>query len=503
MAGLASGVMLLAACQPAAPAAAPTTAPPAAPKPTTAAPAASPAIASASPSAAVNPSPSAAPAVVASPSPAASAGHMSKQDILDALKPFSGTTITASVIGSSPPPQDQVDALSAIGINTDFDQTPATDLFQKLIVDFASGSSSFDVITIIPNQIGAFAQYMLDLTDLNAKYAWPTADVLPDFRAYGWYPDPQSGKPYSMPYGGDLFLLHYRTDVFQMAGLEPSQPPATYDDMAQLAARFNNMNVGGTPIAGFLPRTSRALTHTWWANFFAAWGGDWFTADWKPQINSSAAQGALDYAVNLLQYGPTDDTSLGFVDLNNGWLNGTAAMSMHYQAMGTNAQFGKQSKVVDKTAVAELPAGPAGRRSALIGGQTLGIPAKSKNAEAAYLWARWLVQPENALETALAGTGVEPYWMSLFEDPRLQQGFTDGKNGWRAEISQASDKTLALPNIPEWPQLYEALDLGLSEAYVKQKSSADALNEVSDAWTQILTKANYYAGNQRPYNTQS
>jgi hypothetical protein len=125
--------------------------------------------------------------------------------------------------------------------------------------------------------------------------------------------------------------------------------------MAQYAAKLNNLNVGGTEVAGFRRRTRRALNHTWWANFFAAWGGDWFTADWKPRIDSPEAIAALEYAVNLLQYGPPNAADLGFVEVNTTWLNGGAAQCMHYQAMATSAQFDtRQSKVVDKTAVAEL-----------------------------------------------------------------------------------------------------------------------------------------------------
>jgi ABC-type glycerol-3-phosphate transport system substrate-binding protein len=429
---------------------------------------------------------------------------MTLQQLTAAIQPFKGTRITAAVVGSSPPPKDQIDELAAAGLETEFTSIPATDLFQKLVVDFAAGASSFDVVTFIPNQVGAFSQFLLDLGEFNRKYQWPADDILEAFRFYGWYPDQKTGKQYGLPYDGDMFILHYRTDALQAAGLDPSKPPATYEEMAQYAAKLNNLDVGGTQVAGFLPRTRRALNHTWWANFFSAWGGDWFTADWQPRINSPEAVAALEYAVNLLPYGPPNAADLGFVEVNTTWLNGGAALSMHYQAMATSAQFDtRQSKVVDKTAVAELPAGPVGRRSAMVGGQCFGIPAKSPHTEAAYLWARWLVQPENIKRTTLAATGIDPYWRSLFSDPQLQAGWTDGKNGTRIELDQASHKTLVLPNIPEWPQLQEALDLGLSQAYVKQATPADALGSVAQAWTQTLQGAGYGAAGKAPYTPQT
>jgi ABC-type glycerol-3-phosphate transport system substrate-binding protein len=423
---MAAGAVLVAGCQPG---------PGAGPPPGTAA------------------APPAAPAVLAAPSPVATAGHLTREQIIQALRPFNGTTIAAAIVGSSPPPRSQVEALSAAGIQTEFTAIPATDLFQKLVVEFAAGQSSFDVVTFIPNQVGAFSQFMLDLKDLNAQYHWPEDDVLDAFRFYGWYPDRHSGAQFGLPYGGDVFMLNYRTDVFRMAGLDPNKAPQTYDELRQAASKTHNLTVDGTQVAGFIPRTSRALNHTWWANFFAAWGGDWFTADWQPRINTQPAVDALQYAVDLLQYGPPDATNIGFADVNKLWLAGSGAMTMHYQVTTTNAQFAKESRVVDRTAVAELPAGPAGRRCAMIGGQVLGVPARSGHAEAAYLWARYMLQPDNQLETALAGTGVEPFWRSLFMDPRLQQGFLDGKAGWQQEINQTSDRTLTLPNIPEWPQL--------------------------------------------------
>jgi ABC-type glycerol-3-phosphate transport system substrate-binding protein len=130
------------------------------------------------------------------------------------------------------------------------------------------------------------------------------------------------------------------------------------------------------------------------------------------------------------------------------------------------------------------------------------VPAKSPRAEAAYLWARWLVHPDNIKQTTLAGTGIDPYWRSLFADPDLQKGWADGKDGTRIELDQASHKMLVLPNIPEWPQLQEALDLGLSQAYVKQATPRDALATVAQAWTQTLQGAGYGAAGKPPYTTQ-
>jgi hypothetical protein len=42
------------------------------------------------------------------------AGHMTLQQLTAAIQPFKGTKITAAVVGSSPPPKDQVDALAAV-----------------------------------------------------------------------------------------------------------------------------------------------------------------------------------------------------------------------------------------------------------------------------------------------------------------------------------------------------------------------------------------------------
>jgi hypothetical protein len=70
------------------------------------------------------------------------------------------------------------------------------------------------------------------------------------------------------------------------------------------------------------------------------------------------------------------------------------------------------------------------------------------------------------------------------------------------ELDQTSHKTLVLPNIPEWPQLQEALDLGLSQAYIKQSAPPDALASVAQAWTQTLQGAGYSASGKPPYTLQ-
>ena len=89
------------------------------------------------------------------------------------------------------------------------------------------------------------------------------------------------------------------------------------------------------------------------------------------------------------------------------------------------------------------------------------------------------------------------------EGENVQKGYADGKNGARTELDQASHKMLVLPNIPEWPQLQEALDLELYQAHVKQATPRDALSTVAQAWTQTLQGAGYGAAGKPPYTPQS
>jgi ABC-type sugar transport system, periplasmic component len=101
---------------------------------------------------------------------------------------------------------------------------PFSDLYQKLLTDWASGTNSVDAAVFAP-------QWMVDYTkggfleDLSARVAHDPAlkedDVMPFFRDFS---QRFNGKTYLVALDGDFQMVYYRTDILKQLG---KQPPRT------------------------------------------------------------------------------------------------------------------------------------------------------------------------------------------------------------------------------------------------------------------------------------
>src|ERR1700753_757424 len=126
---------------------------------------------------------------------------------------------------------------------------PFSDLYQKVLTDWASGTNSVDAAVFAPQWMVDYVAggYLEDLTDRIAKdpkIQWN--DIGTFFRDFS---AKYAGKTYLIPLDGDFHMLYYRKDVFAAAGL---QPPKTWDDYLADAKALNgkDMNGDGTPDYG-------------------------------------------------------------------------------------------------------------------------------------------------------------------------------------------------------------------------------------------------------------
>lgn len=112
---------------------------------------------------------------------------------------------------------------------------PYDQFVQKLGTAAASGNgpdvTSLDLI---------FAPYfsqagvLVDITDRLGELDY--ADSLsPTHMRLGAY----EGRQYALPFSADASALYYNKDLFEQAGLDPEQPPTTWQEIADAAAAIN------------------------------------------------------------------------------------------------------------------------------------------------------------------------------------------------------------------------------------------------------------------------
>ncbi len=426
-----------------------------------------------------------------------------KAAILNAAKKYSGTKLSLSVVGTSPPlAAVNEEWQKATGVTLETTAIPPNEIFEKLILNFTSGAGNFDLVSVTSSNFGAFAPYLSDLTQFNTTYKFDEVQLVDMFK---WYGKIGNGS-YGIPYDGDQYMLFYRTDWLQKVGGDPGKPPATWDEVFTFAQKMNGQDLdgNGTKAIGYAPRMSRTGTWQFFATKLASFGGDWFDANWQPTINSPEAVAALEYATKLKDVGPANSVSIGFADLDKLFLGGSVGFMEQFSTTATRAQFDTiNSKISGKFGVMALPAGPGGKRQYSPGGVSLAITKTSKNQELAYLCARFLACEETAVAQAVAGTGVEPTMVSAYNNPDFQAKWGDGKSSWKVALEEGTGQIFKQLTIPEFASLQEVLDLKLSEAYSGQTPPKAALDNVASNWRQILGRAGYYAGDKPKYEVQN
>jgi multiple sugar transport system substrate-binding protein len=117
-------------------------------------------------------------------------------------------------------------------------------LYSKILLDFETGTPP-DIMTI--QQSGLYQNVDLgilaDITDLMPEYGFEKED----FVESAWNGSFIDGKQYAVPFDLHPLALYYNTGLFEEAGLDPANPPATMEEFLSAAQKLTkDTNGDGT-----------------------------------------------------------------------------------------------------------------------------------------------------------------------------------------------------------------------------------------------------------------
>jgi sn-glycerol 3-phosphate transport system substrate-binding protein len=293
----------------------------------------------------------------------------------------------------------------------------------------------------------------------------------------GYYTNPK-GQMLSFPFNSSTTVLYYNKDAFEKAGLDPNQPPATWQAVAAAAAKIK--------AAGVLPCSYTTGWQSWvHLESFSAWHNVPF---------ASEQNGFAGKDPRLLFNGPLQ---VRHIDNLRDWLkkgyftyagrknepeakfySGECAMittsSAGYGVIKQNAKF--------KFAVSPLPyyADVAGApQNTIIGGASLWVMSgKSKDEyKAAAKFLSFLSRPEVQAEFHQA-TGYLPLTLEAYELTR-KSGFYDKNPGTDVSVKQmivkTTDKSRGI-RLGNFVQIRDIIDEELEDVWSGKKSARDALD---------------------------
>ncbi len=404
---------------------------------------------------------------------------------------------------------------------------PFSDLYNKLLTDFATGTNSYDAAVFAPQWMVDFITpgYLEDLTSLvkNDK-ALQWNDIAPFFRDFSATYD---GKVYTIPLDGDFQMAYYRKDLLEQAGMAA---PKTWDDYLAIAKAFNgkDLNGDGKPDYGSCISKKRNAQAYWFilsiaGNYLQTTGtsqGIFFdTETMKPLVDNEGFREALKIYIETTKYGPPDELNLDVGDTRGLFTSGRCALTLDWGDIGTLAIDPSTSTVNDKVGSVIIPGttkvvdratgklvacdattcpnaidGVNHAPFAAFGGWSGAVNASSdpKVREAAYAFLSYMSQPEQAnVDVTIGKTGFNPYRTSQFTDLDL----------WiKAGMSEAAAKdylgaikaSLDSPNmvldlrVPQ-NQRYEqiVLDTAVARALAGELTVDQTISQIYKGWEEI------------------
>ena len=409
-----------------------------------------------------------------------------------------GETISVAVIPASYfenliALQPQFEALT--GIKLRFEKVPPGQIRQKALLDLSSKTGTFATHAADPmyyplynsnKWVEPLDKYLNDpsLTDPAwFKYddivkAWRDADSV-------------DGKPYGIPYDGEVTVQVYRKDLYAAKGLKPAE---TYEQLVANAKVLTDpaQRIYGIAMRGFAGAGQNMYLYP---SIFRSFGGNWTTGG-NLVVNSPEAVKALEWYVDTLtHYAPPAVRNWNWPDIADAFSQGTVACYLDAHSSAAVITNPEKSKVVGKIAYARWPKGPNGKRVTSIWnwGFPINAALSDKAKKATWLFITWATSAETQARTSwrFAGpakrSGINR--TSLWRSAEFAAAMKDaGDNFIPAALESLEQDTDAewRPRVPQWPAIGDTLATAIQSALVGQKKSKEALDEAQARIQQIL-----------------
>lgn len=335
-----------------------------------------------------------------------------------AEQPYAGTTIR--VILSNHPWTDAIRPLIPefeveTGISVQAESFFEDQLTQKLLVEFASGTSTIDVFMQRPLQEAKQFQQNGWYTDL-VPFAQDDPDIdLADFFPSALLAETVDGVLTGIPIVTEQEIIYYRKDLFEEAGIKV---PTTMEELEAAASHFNDPESG---FFGFVSRGQRSAAVTQFSSYLYSFGSN-FDVDGKATLNTPEAIEAFTFYGDMLRnYGPPGVLNMSWPQALAIFAQGNAAMYTDASVFYSNMLDPEQSDVGELVGFAQFPAGPAGSKPYSIVSWGISMAANSRNQEAAWEFIKWATSKEITLRAQQSQ--VPSARTSAWADPRGVENF--------------------------------------------------------------------------------
>jgi multiple sugar transport system substrate-binding protein len=363
---------------------------------------------------------------------------------------------------------------------------PFGDIWTANVAAVAAGSGMPDIIVEDRPQLARLArdgvqqnlQQYVDRDTFDSARFWPAI----------WSQTQYEGGTYGIPFETDVRVLFYNKTLFQQAGLDPNDPPETWDELQQYADALDAYDANGNLTRmGFFPIL--AVGPDIWAQTN---GHTWVSDDAVPNLNSPEAVETLEWVQSWIErYGGWDAVQSFRANFaappNDAFMSSKVAMFADIGGYLSILNFYRPQVALDdgstvnmEWGVAPIPnqTGP----SSSSGGFALSIPTGAENPEAAWELIKCMTSPEGQVSWA-RDTYAMPSDMNAARDPILM-----ADPNW-AMMVEAMETSETWPFVAGYPNWKEQLDQRLEQVWQGTITAEQALQEAQQAIDDVLQQS--------------
>lgn len=357
------------------------------------------------------------------------------------------------------------------GIEIEVIEVPFDELYSNTINEHLAGTSSVDVINVVPGWMGDFvAAGVLEPLDSYVEKYYPEdelADIHPTY-LNNW--SNVGDTTYAIPDDGDVHIMYYRRDLFEdpenqnafqeQYGYELA-PPATWDEWNDMCAFFTAKYAPDIYGCAF---QRKGQPYHWFNSVFRSLGGEFFDPEtMRAQINNEIGVQAAETLMASLPDSPPGAVEWDFIAAFSAWMEGKLALYISWPPPGRWSEgYGSQTEqlawlpptnVAGKVGYGIQPGG-----GELAAGFSLGVSADSPNKEAAYLFAQWMTSQDISLQRVMTPFALrDPYRLSHYDSALYGSQWTHAPE-YLEVLKQAADTgylNLAFPGAREYEEAEE------------------------------------------------
>jgi multiple sugar transport system substrate-binding protein len=293
------------------------------------------------------------------------------------------------------------------GIEVGSEQIPEQQQRQKLVIEFTSGATSFDVAMIswhVQKRLFAKGGWLKDLRGWLEDPTMTSPDYdFGDFSKAGvLFATQPDGRIDTLPLNIDYWIVYWNQELFAAKGLEY---PKSFEEMLAAAKALNDPANG---VAGWVSRGLKNANVPVWTSFLLGWNVDSIDASGTMHTDGPEAVAAAELYKQLnASYAPAGVVGFNWNECQSSFMQGKVGMWCDGIGFAPPLEDPTKSRVVGKVGYGVMPPGPNAQHAGMFG-DGMGVSAYSEKQEAAYFYCQWATGKEMQARVLEAGGGSPP-----------------------------------------------------------------------------------------------